>query len=302
MTSLELPGGLTWRAATPEDAVAVLRLIEIAEDHYDGVVEVDASDLESDFQRVGFDLGRDCVLVFDGDEAVAWCNVYKERAEGDVRPSHQGRGIGRALLRWSETHALEVGGAKVTQAITDDNGDARELFLGNGYATSETAWILQISFDGPPPERPTPDGISIRPYTDADARDVHRLIDDAFSEWEGREPMTFEEWRVFIIDHKAFSPRLSRLAFDGVELVGATLSFDYEIEEEGWIQQVATTATHRHRGIARALLYETFRAFYDEGQSTCGLSTESRTGALSLYEKVGMHVRRSYTKYTKPLV
>jgi mycothiol synthase len=123
------------------------------------------------------------------------------------------------------------------------------------------------------------------------------LIDDAFSEWDDRDPMSFEEWRVFIIDHKAFSPRLSRLAFDGDELVGATLAFDYEIEEEGWIQQVATKATHRHRGIARALLHETFRAFSEEGHST-----ESRTGALSLYEKVGMHVRRSYTKYSKPLV
>jgi mycothiol synthase len=302
VSALDLPEGLTSRTATRDDAGAVLRLIEIAEDHYDGAVEVDAADLESDFQRVGFDLGRDCVLVFDGDDAVAWCNVYKERAEGDVRPSHQRRGIGTALVRWSETHSLELRGAKVTQSITDNNGDARELFLGNGYAPTETAWILQISFDGPPPEQPIPDGVSIRPYDDADARPVHRLIDDAFSEWEGRDPMTFEEWRVFIIDHKAFSSRLSRLAFAGDELVGATLSFDYDIEDEGWIQQVATKATHRHRGIARALLYETFRAFYDDGQSTCGLSTESRTGALALYEKVGMHVRRSYTKYTKPLV
>ena len=302
MSDLQLPDGLTWRTATREDAPAILRLIEIAEEHYDGVVEVDAADVESEFQRIGFDLERDCVLVFDSDEAVAWCDVYRGRAEGDVRPSHQRRGIGTALLRWSEAQALERGDAKVTQAITDNNPDARELFLGNGYAPSETAWILQIAFDGRAPEHPVPEGISIRPYTDADARDVHRVIDDAFSEWEGRDPMPFDEWRVFITDHKAFSPSLSRLAFDGAELVGATLSFDYDIADEGWIQQLATKATHRHRGIARALLYETFRAFSERGQPACGLSTESRTGALSLYEKVGMHVRRSYTKYTKPLV
>ena len=301
MSALELPEGLTGRPATRADAGSILRLIEIAEDHYDGAVEVDEADLDNNLQWIGFELERDCVLVFDGDDAVAWAQLYKERAEGDVKPSHQRRGIGSALLRWTESHALELGATKVTQAITDNNGDARELFLGHGYTPSETAWILQISFDEPPPEQPTPEGISFRSYGEEDARAVHRMIDDAFCEWEGRDPMPFEEWRVFIIDHKAFSPSLSRLAFDGDELVGATLSFDYQIEEEGWIQQVATKATHRHRGIARALLYETFRAFYERGQSTCGLSTESRTGALSLYEKVGMHVRRSYTKYTKPL-
>jgi mycothiol synthase len=301
VNALELPDGLAWRAATLEDAPAVLRLIEIAEEHYDGVVEVDAADLESNLRRVGFDVTRDLVLVFEGDDAVAWAQHHKGRAEADVRPSHQRRGIGTALLRWSEAHALEMGEASVTQAVTDNNGDARELFLANGYEPSETAWILQIAFDEPPPEQPVPDGITFRPYSDADARGVHRVIDDAFCEWRGREPMSFEEWRPFIIDHGAFSPALSRLAFDGDELVGAALSFDYSDEIEGWIQQIATKATHRHRGIARALLYETFRSFYDRGRKECGLSTESRTGALSLYEKVGMHVRRSYTKYTKPL-
>ena len=301
MNALDLPEGLTGRPASAEDAAAILRLIEIAEEHYDGVVEVDAADLESDFQRVGFDLARDCVLVLDGEDPVAWCNVHKERAEGDVHPSHQRRGVGTALLHWSEAHAREQGGEKVSQTVTDHNGDARELFLGAGYAASGTSWILQISFEQPPPEQPVPDGISIRPYVEDDARDAYRLIDDAFNEWEGRTSIPFEEWAVFVIDHQAFSPELSRLAFDGDELVGAALSFDYAADVEGWIHQVATDASHRHRGIARALLYETFRAFYERGRPECGLSTDSRTGALSLYEKVGMHVRRSYTKYTKSL-
>lgn len=301
MSALELPPGLTWRPATAADAGAVLRLIEIAEAHYDGAVEVDPADIESDLQRVGFDLARDCVLVFDGDEAVAWSNVHRERAEADVRPTHQGRGIGTTLLRWSETRVRELGGAKVSQTVTDNNRDAPPLFLANGYHADGTSWILQISFDDPPPEQARPEGISIRPYTEVDARAAYRLIDDAFNEWEGRTSIAFEEWRVYVIDHQAFSPELSRLAFESGELIGASLAFDYAPEEEGWIHQVATKATHRHRGIARALLSETFRAFHERGKARCSLSTDSRTGALSLYERVGMHVRRSYTKYAKPL-
>ena len=300
--NLELPDGLTARPATRGDMGAILELIVAAEEHYDGVAEIDLSDIGMDFGRVGFDPATDCVIVCDGDDAVAWANVHGERAEADVRPSHHRRGIGAALLGWTQARARELGSAKVGQPVTDNNADARALFLANGYGVIETAWILEIVFDEPPPEQRAPDGISIRSYDAArDERAAYQVVEDAFNEWDGRSPTTFEAWQAFVTKHRVFSPALSRLAFDGEELVGATLAFDYPNVDEGWIQQVATKATHRHRGIARALLYESFRAFYENGKARCGLSTDSRTGALSLYERVGMHVRRSYTKYAKSL-
>jgi mycothiol synthase len=300
--NLELPAGVSARAGAADDIDAVLALVTAAEEHYDGMAEVDRSDIETDFGRVGFDPAVDGVLVLDGDDAVGWADLYRGRAEADVRPSHHRRGIGAALLTWTERRAREIGSESVWQTVTDHNGDGRALFLANGYEPSGTAWILEIAFDELLPEHPTPEGISIRAYDpERDATTAHEMIDAAFTEWDGREPMPFEEWARFIIRQPAFSAELSRLAFDGDELVGATLAFDYPATDEGWVQQVATKATHRHRGIARALLHETFRAFADRGKTRCGLSTESRTGALSLYERVGMHVRRSYTKYEKSL-
>jgi ribosomal protein S18 acetylase RimI-like enzyme len=185
----------------------------------------------------------------------------------------------------------------------DANPGAAALFAANGYEPTRTAWILTIRFDDaapPPPELPP--GITIRHYDPAgDERAVYRLIDDAFSEWEGRDPIPFEEWAPYVIRHPSFSPAMSPLAFDGDELVGAVLSFDYANVDEGWIHQLATKGTHRHRGIARALLRTAFRAFHERGKRSTGLSTDSRTGALSLYERVGMSVRSSYTRYTKVL-
>ena len=70
---------------------------------------------------------------------------------------------------------------------------------------------------------------------------------------------------------------------------------------EGWIQQLATEANHRHRGIATALLGTAFAGFRERGRTRAGVSTDSRTGALDLYERVGMRVERSYTRYTKRL-
>jgi len=83
--------------------------------------------------------------------------------------------------------------------------------------------------------------------------------------------------------------------------VGAVISYDYPDAGEGWISQLATKATHRHRGIALALLRTAFGWFHERGRTVAGVSTDSRTGALGLYEKVGMRVVRQYTRYTKPL-
>lgn len=51
--------------------------------------------------------------------------------------------------------------------------------------------------------------------------------------------------------------------------------------------------------IARLLLRSAFRGFYRRGRPVCTLWTHSDTGALALYERVGMTVRRSATGYGK---
>lgn len=52
---------------------------------------------------------------------------------------------------------------------------------------------------------------------------------------------------------------------------------------------------HRHRGIARALLQTAFARSFHRGYHWTSLSTDSDTGALSLYERVGMRIHRSFT-------
>ena len=51
---------------------------------------------------------------------------------------------------------------------------------------------------------------------------------------------------------------------------------------------------------ASAADYGAFRAAYRRGRRSCALWTHSQTGALSLYERVGMAVRRSSTVYRRP--
>ena len=71
----------------------------------------------------------------------------------------------------------------------------------------------------------------------------------------------------------------------------------------GWIQVLGVRPRWRKRGLGTALLRHSFRDFRDRGATRVGLGVdgESTTGAVRLYESVGMReVRRSDT-YEKVL-
>ncbi len=299
-----LPAGLTTRPATAADAGAIYRLIAACEEDLDGKAEVDLDDIVTDLARPGQYLPHDTVLVHapDGDP-VGWGQVIKgRRAEADVRPDHRGRGIGTWLLHWTERRARAAGADRVGQTVTDNNTVAARMFTGRGYAPKDTAWILEIALEAEPEVPPLPAGITIRTYRPgSDDHAVHRVIDDAFCEWPDREPSPFDEWAAVSIRREIFAPGLSPLALSGGRIVGAALVLDYRDEHEGYVHQVAVHRDYRHRGIARALLCHAFAGFYRTGRRGCTLSTNSYTGALTLYQRVGMRIRHSYTHYAKPL-
>jgi ribosomal protein S18 acetylase RimI-like enzyme len=242
------------------------------------------------------------VILLEKDEPIAWAEVSNgRRAEADVRPDRRGRGIGAAVLAWTERRAREAGGSKVGQTVTDANTGAAALFERHGYGPLWTSWALEIALAEEPAAPTPPDGIRLRPYErETDDAGAYRVIEEAFSEWGDREPTSFEDWVAMIPSHGSFVPEATRVALDGDRMVGASISFDYGVE--GWVQQLAVERPYRNRGIARALLRDVFRAFHERGSPKCGVSTDSRTGALGLYETVGMHVRRSYTQWARDLV
>jgi mycothiol synthase len=164
LVTIELPDGLTSRPATPHDAPTIYELIAACELEDDGVVEVDRADTAAGFERHGFEPATDTVLVFDDGTPVAWAELYRRRAEGDVVPRHRGRGIGAALLRWIEARARSLGDPIVGQTTTDGDAGARGLFLANGYSPAWVSWIIRIELTGPPAPPAVPSGISIRAY------------------------------------------------------------------------------------------------------------------------------------------
>ncbi len=300
-----LPDPFVARPATMADQHAAYELVAAAEQHDDGLVEIDESDIEASWSAPGANLATMTVLVLDADSLVGMAELSDGgRAEVVVASGARGRGIGTALLRWTEEQAPELGITRVRQIVSDNRSDAATMLRANGYEPTSADWILEVVFDTPLPAPEVPAGIRIRSYEPGrDDRNVYRLIEDAFAEWgwPERRPMTFEDWHRTHPGHASFSAELSPLAFDGDEIVGASIAMHYAGLDEGWIEQLATKSSHRHRGIARALLQTSFLGFYERDRFRVGLATSSFTGARSLYERLGMTVRRSFTSFTKAL-
>ncbi len=299
--TLAVPDGCTSRPATNDDVEAVTALIAASELHHTGIANIAAEDVRADYARASVDLGRDSILVFDGPRLVAEGLVFNGRyADCTVHPDLEGRGLGTALLRWSQERARAQGGSIVGGTVPDENGPARALFLANGYEPAWDSWILEIAHEEEPPEPRLPTGYEVRAFADGQAEAVHRVIEDAFSEWESRPPTSFEDWRSWALDRTGFEPWMLPVVVRDGEIVGAAYLIHYP-SDLGWVQQIAVRTDHRGRGLGRALLQHAFRTFFLRGEPTTGLSTDSRTGALTLYEHVGMSVTHSYTHYAKEL-
>lgn len=305
MQPIDLPETYLARPATRDDLDAVFELVAECERHDEGAAEIALSDIAADWNRPDFDLETMSISVWRGNELAAAGDVFMGRAEIDVVPAHRGRGLGAALLPWTWAVVNAEGRDTVGQTVSDNRTDAVALFRSHGYEVSHTAWVLRIDLDEESPAVPSlPDGLAFRDLRPGDDDgEVFDVIDTAFDEWEGRESQGFDNWVSSSLHRDEVVPELVPLVVDRGRIVGVALNFHYgiDVDVEGWIQQLAVDKAYRGRGLGRALLQESFRRFHGVGYRRCGLSTDSRTGALSLYQHVGMYVRSSFTRYTKQL-
>lgn len=298
-----LPEGFTARPATMDDVDAVTAVVAACEILHDGVAGVDREDIVADWRRGSFNLDRESVVVLAGGDVVAEVDVFLGRAEANVHPDWHDRGIGTWLLGRGEAIARAQAVPRASQTLSDRAVAAVALLQRHGYAYGYTSWILRIDQAQRPPEPGLPPGIAFRDYVPvSDDREVFQVIEDAFSEWPDRLPNTFEDWYPMVPGRASFEPWMMLLAFDvgSGEIVGVANVIDQD-PDAGWVQQLATKATHRHRGIGRALMRQAMNVFWDLGKPGLEVSTDSRTGALGLYESVGMNVVTSYTNYAKSL-
>ncbi len=290
-----LPVGYAVRAPTRDDAQLVLQVVGGCEAAELGDAQVDLEDILGDWRRPGVDVERDGIFVLAPDGTPAgYGELLFSRAEGNVLPAHAGRGIGTFLAAWIERRAREVGSEFVRQIVPSTATDRLELLAGAGYEVSDTAWELAIDLPQQSPR--IPEGIVVRDFRPGvDDEVAYRIVEDAFCHWPNRQPNTLEGWRALTVARAGFEPWMLPVAWQGDDPVGVAYLIDYPADRFTWIQQLAVRVDRQGRGIGTSLLAESFARIHARGRTSAGLSTDSRTGALGLYRRVGMRVVREFT-------
>jgi GNAT superfamily N-acetyltransferase len=297
---MHLPEGLAARPHRVSDAQAVTDLVAAAEKVDAGEAAIELEDVIGDWQRPSFDLASQSIGVFDGDRLAATGDVFKgRRCEAAVHPDYRGRGIGTWLADWLEERARAGGSSLVGQSVPA--GSSAEAFLrSRGYREGWTSWVLQLPRSTQIAPQGLPDGYAVREFVSGDERTAFQLIEDAFNEWPHRDPAQFEDWASRSVLRPGFEPWQIRFA---VARDGQAVGVCYTIlaGDTGYVDQIAVRRDQRGQGLARALLVDAFERARDRGATTNELSTDSRTGALGLYEHVGMEVTQTWRHWMTDL-
>jgi mycothiol synthase len=295
-----LPPGVEARPARPEDLEAVVALCVRCDVADLGEPDTEPDDIGSMWRRPGYRLDRNSVLVVVGDRPVAYGDVLDGEGFGMVDPAWRGRGIGGWLLRRIEELARDHPVLEVSAPASDRA--FRELVERTGYRPGPSTWLMGLDMDGPPPPPAWPDGVEVRTFDRAaDARAVHRLVQDAFADIGNQPPRSYEFWLRTHLERAGFDPGLWFLAVDAGELVGVNLAQSGPLG--GYVAQLAVRRDRRGRGLGLALLRHGFGELYRRGVRQVYLSVDSqnRTGATRLYERAGMRVQHRYDHWVKAL-
>jgi mycothiol synthase len=302
---LAVPDGYSARPVTMADSAAVTALVAAEELHDIGEVAIEEADYVSDWQKPSFDLAAQTISVrHDADGSlVGFAQVDADRGDAAVHPEHRRRGIGTALAGWMQDLARERG-QSVIGAPVPQGGPGDQLLDKLGYRVRWTSWVLELLDGATVPERPLPEGYAVREATPDDHEAVWTVTEDAFLEWSVRDRQPFEDWQARVPGRPGFEPWHMRVVTDpaGAVVGAANLHLNTDAEPlSAYIDSLATRRDQRHRGLAQAMLVDAFAVAREHGAVRSELSTDSRTGALGLYERVGMSVTSVWVNRAKDL-
>lgn len=251
-----------------------------------------ASDMRLAVGRDGSPLGYADVSGPEDDPTKAWVDLRVPPANDEALAP---------LFEWAQARAQARVGAGGSIRVFADEQDAalRDRLAAEGYAVVRSSYRMERALDGALDEPEWPPGLSPRAFEAGDALRVHAADVEAFADHWDSSPESFEHWSAHHLGPEE-DTSLWRLVEDGEELAGICINRPSRGEDMdvGWIRVLAVRRPWRRRGLGEALLRDAFRTFAACGKHAVGLGVDSEnlTGAVALYERVGMRVvRRSDT-------
>jgi mycothiol synthase len=200
------------------------------------------------------------------------------------------------FLKWAEGEARSRGAARV-RVFFPAGLEPAAVLAERGYRLWRSAFTMQVDLGEAAPREPAlPSGIELRDYEPAATDALRTALNEAFAEDPFFDEATPSNFREFYLGARGFDPALWPLAWDRRELAGFVLGLSERAGQTdlGWIESLGVRPSWRRQGLGEALLRTAIARLHDRGLRKVGLGVDAEnvTGALRLYERVGMRVVR----------
>ncbi len=278
------------RELREEDAEQVAALFV---DTFGGARKLDAHEVVSWLRDP--DLQADDLRVLEEDGRVAgYCDVAVRRDALFVDVAAPGHWSD--MLDWAEGEA-SARGLAMTSLFAPHGHELAQIAEARGYEKRRESLTMEIAFDELPPDGDFGE-LELRTYRDVDHDTVIAVLNDAFSEDPFFQEVTRERFDERFLGRHDFDPGLWFLAWDGDELAGFALDYPQLGAEVGLghVNWLGVRKPWRRRGLAEALLKHSFRELYARGKhrTALGVDVQNVTGALRVYERVGMRATHRF--------
>lgn len=235
--------------------------------------------------------------------ASASYGVHGDAAEFRGVVGDKGRGLGAKIVGLGEAFARQEGVAKIRAGAPEPDAAARSLFESRGYREVRRFYEMAIELTDEPPEPALPAGLVVDELRDDEYEAFYEALNEAFAgHWEWH-PQPYEEW----IERRRGQHRDEHgpvwfVVRDGDELAAVTRN-DADVAGGGYVGAIGVRPAWRGKGLGKALLQRTFAEFWRRGTTrvTLDVDSENATGAVALYERVGMHVDTCGVAFEKTL-
>jgi mycothiol synthase len=305
-----LPPGAVLRPVQPErDVASLVELVNADAAHVGNPIRESIGSMREEITGSDVDLQHDTLIAVAPDgRAIGWAfanrvpDPKKPRVflYGRVHPTHQGRGIGRALFRWSRARAEEIlaGHPGGSVQVQNFEGDARARRLCESEGARAIRWFAEMvhrfSETNEGVTTPLPAGLRVVPFASIDTEQMRLLHNHCFADHWGSSSLTEAVWRERL-DSESVRMSASEAVLDERDAPVAyqiSEEFPQDVETLGNLRWLATLGVHRDyrgKGIATHLIQRHLSQARREGfeGSMLGVDADSLTGANALYERLG---------------
>lgn len=296
-----MPSSLTVRPPAREDVQAIFELLAAYDRAAVGFVDTEEADVVYALSRSDLNPQQDAWLVLDDGRLVAFAVLVPEpggtRYQAEMyRHPDGGEDATRLIVDCVERRAAELAAGAVTGQLPVECWQPVG-FEVIGAELDRRGWELvrrfnrmAVELSGQTPAEPVPaDGVAVRAVVnDEDRRALHHVIEIAFADHFGHLSEPFEAWLERQRGRPGYDESVWLLAeVDGQPVAGLV---GLRRSDDGWVAGVGTLPEFRGRGLGRLLLEMVIIRFHRLGHRTValGVDTGKETGALRLYESVGM--------------